>query len=64
MDEDPVVQLVYELMRRGSVLPGTMEQVVYRVAAREVEVGSSNRDANLYEDAKRLCHMLPWYSGA
>lgn len=28
---DPDVALLYELMRRGSVLPSTMEQIINRV---------------------------------
>lgn len=63
MDHDPVVAVSYELMRRGSVTPQTMQQVVDLVSARAVTAETA-AEVELLDKARALCRLLPWYGGA
>lgn len=58
-----MILVVYELMRRGSVTPRTMRQVVDLVTGRRVSVETA-RDVETLDEARELCRLLPWYSGA
>lgn len=60
---DPAALLLYELMRRGSVLPSTMEQVLVRVCEGKVEA-SNAREEELLRQARALYARLPWVGGA
>ena len=62
VEGDPVVRLVYALMKRGSVTPRTMKQVIEMTRSGHPSTDvNSPKDRAVLDQAQELCQALPWY---